>query len=254
MTARFDGNVVVVTGAGQGIGAAIARSFAEQGATVVVTDIRADTATTTAIEINAATGATVLARPLDVTRSAEVAALADQVVAEHGRVDVLVNNAGIVLGAASFDYDDDTWNRTLAVNLSGPFYTAREFGRRMRGRGGAIVNVSSVAALRAPRADPHIGYDATKAGVIALTRSLAAEWAPEGIRVNAVAPGYTNTDILKAVGSENPEVVAGWRSHIPQGRLAEPVEIAQAVRFLASTEASAVTGHVLVADGGYSTW
>ncbi|MFF5988493.1 SDR family NAD(P)-dependent oxidoreductase [Prauserella flavalba] len=224
--------------------------MAERGATVVIADIRHDAAAAKAEEIEQRSGSRVRAARLDVTDPEAVRALAGSC----GRVDVVVNNAGIATSAPTFELTDEAWRRTLDINLSGPFHVSREFGRLMRGRGGAIVNISSIAAFKATRPEVHVGYDVTKAGIIGLTRTLAAEWAREGIRVNAVAPGYTNTDILREVGAESPETVQAWKAQVPQHRLIEPAEIAEAVAFLASPAASAVTGHVLLADAGYTAW
>lgn len=232
----------------------MARTFAHRGASVIIADLQERAAVETARTLTGAGGGVVEAEPLDVTDSAAVAALAARLSEQYGGVDIVVNNAGIVTNNPSFEFSDDDWDRTLAVNLSGPFYLCREFGKRMRGRGGSIVNVSSIAGLKATRPEVHLGYDVTKAAIVGLTRTLAAEWAPEAIRVNAVAPGYANTDLLKSVGSTSPETVREWRSQVPQDRLIEPAEIAEAAAFLASDAATAITGHVLVADGGYTAW
>jgi NAD(P)-dependent dehydrogenase (short-subunit alcohol dehydrogenase family) len=247
---RLNGKTAVVTGAAQGIGAAVARKLTAQGARVIIADIQADAARERASALAAETGAEVVAEQLDVTDSRAVSTLAES----SGPVDIVINNAGIATNAPTFDMTDEAWRRTLDINLTGTFLMCREFGRTMRGRGGAIVNVSSIAGFKATRPEVHVGYDATKAAIIGLTRTLAAEWASEGIRVNAVAPGYSNTDILKAVGAESPETLEQWKTQVPQGRLIEPAEIAEVVAFLAAPSASAVTGHVLVADGGYTAW
>ncbi|MDQ0381279.1 SDR family NAD(P)-dependent oxidoreductase [Amycolatopsis thermophila] len=248
----LDGKVAFVTGGAQGIGAAISAALAEAGATVVIGDLDEERAGRTAGEVAAAAGGKAGAVAVDVTDPVSVAAAARATLDRHGRVDVLVNNAGISNDQPTFEHDDATWDRTIAVNLSGAFFAAREFGRHMRERGGAIVNISSIAALVAGSPERHVAYDVSKAGIIALTRTLGVEWAPLGIRVNAVAPGYTDTEILRAVGSANPEVLDTWLSQVPQRRLIDPAEIARVVTYLASDGASAITGQLIVADGGYS--
>jgi len=242
----LDGAVALVTGGAQGIGAAISTRLAASGATVVIGDLDTDTAGRTADGI----GGDVV--PLDVTDPGSVTAAAAATVKRHGHVDVLVNNAGISNDVATLEHSDAEWNRIIGVNLTGAFLASREVGRRMD-RGGAIVNISSIAGLLAGRPERHVAYDVSKAGIIALTRTLGVEWARRGIRVNAVAPGYTNTRILQDVGSTTPEVLDAWRAQVPQERLLDPAEIAAVVAYLASPDASAITGQVIVADGGYTS-
>lgn len=249
---EFTGKVAVVTGGAGGIGSATATVLAEKGATVVVADLDPVAGERLAAELSAATPGTVVYRTLDVTDGVAVAALADDLVAEWGRVDLLMNNAGIVESSPTLQLTQAVWDRTIAVNLTGAFLCAREFGRVMAAAGGgAIVNVSSIAGIRAVHPEIHVAYDVSKAGVAQLTRTLAVEWVSLGIRVNAVAPGYTRTPILDEVGRTDPAIVADWISQIPQRRLMEPRDIATAVCFLFSDAASAMTGHVLAADGGY---
>ncbi len=251
-TPRLAGKVAFVTGAARGIGAAIARRLADCGATVVVGDIHPDRAQDTGEAICAATGRETAALGIDVSDSASVTAAARATVERFGRVDVLVNNAGIANDHATFDHDDATWERTLAVNLTGVFYASREFGRHLGEHGGAIVNISSIAALVAGRPERHVAYDVSKAGVIALTRTLGVEWAPLGVRVNAVAPGYSDTEILREVGAGDPAILDDWLSQVPQRRLIDPADIARVVSYLASDDAAAITGQLIVADGGYT--
>jgi NAD(P)-dependent dehydrogenase (short-subunit alcohol dehydrogenase family) len=246
------GKTIVVTGGARGIGAATVARLARGGATVVIVDILEDLGAETAREVTAAGGGQVSFRALDVTRGADVARVAGEVRSEHGRIDGLLNCAGIVESSPTFDLDDETWGKTIAVNLTGSFVCAREFGRHIAdGGGGSVVNISSIAGLKAVHPELHVAYDASKAGVAQLTRSLAAEWAPLRVRVNAVAPGYTRTTILDAVGREDPQILEDWISQIPFGRLLEPPEIAEVVGFLLSDASSAVSGHVLVADAAY---
>lgn len=237
--------VAVVTGAGQGIGLAIARRFAASGAHVVITELNPETGSSAADEL----GGRFI--PLDVSDPSAVAETADRIAADYGRIDVLVNNAGIAHENDALDVTDATWNRILAVDLTGSFVASREFGRHfVRQRHGSIVNISSIAAFIGTNPEYHVAYDVAKAGVAQLARSLAVEWAQYGVRVNAVAPGRTNTKILETVGLSDPARMREWIEQIPQRRLIEPEEIAEAVFFLGSDAASAITGQTLIVDGG----
>ena len=241
---RSDRTVAVVTGAGQGIGYAIAAALAARGVLVVLTDRNAGTGEAAAKEL----GGVFL--PLDVSDPAAVAATADEVVRRFGQVDVLVNNAGIAHENDALEVTDEIWNRVLAVDLTGTFVACREFGRHMVGRrSGSIVNISSIAAFIGSNPEYHVAYDVAKAGVSQLARSLAVEWARYGVRVNAIAPGRTRTPILDTVGMDDPERMTQWIGQIPMGRLLEADEIAAAVVFVA-LDGSAVTGQTLLVDGG----
>lgn len=250
----FGGKVTVVTGAAQGIGAEIAGELARGGATVVIGDVQPETGTATAERLTAESSGWAEFRRLDVTDSAAISEVASSVMETHGRIDVLINNAGIAESSPTLELDDKTWQRTIDIDLTGSFLCAREFGRRMVDGGGAIVNVFSIAAFKAVRPERHLAYDVAKAGTAQMARVLAAEWAEYGIRVNAIAPGYTETQILREVGQTDPDTLETWLNQVPQHRLIQPSEIAQTVAFLASEHASAITGHVLLADAGYTLW
>lgn len=240
--------VAVVTGAGQGIGREIVRALASAGATVVVADLAAPTGTAVAEEVD---GAFV---QLDVTDSAAVDRAVGEIVDRHGRIDILVNNAGIVRNTPAEEIDDAEWRAIFAVNCDGAFWCSRAVGRTMLASGsGTIVNIASMSGLVVNRPQPQAAYNASKAAIIALTRSLAAEWAARGIRVNAIAPGYVATE-LTLRGMSNDEWREEWLRSTPLGRVAEPAEIAPAVLYLASDASSYVTGSVLVIDGGYTAW
>lgn len=239
------GRLAVVTGGAAGIGRAICEVLAEAGATVVVADRDAARAAALAETLGGH------ALGLDVTDAAAAEDAAADLAARHGAADILVNNAGIVMNAPALDMDLDDWRRVLDVNLTGVFHTARAFGRHMVAAGrGSVVNISSICGEVTVHPQPQVAYNAAKAGVNLLTRSLAVEWAGR-VRVNAVAPGYTATE-LTLLGRSKPDWFATWLAGIPMGRLAEPREIALAVAFLASDAAAYVTGTVLTVDGGYT--
>jgi NAD(P)-dependent dehydrogenase (short-subunit alcohol dehydrogenase family) len=238
------GRRAIVTGGASGIGRAIAEVLAEGGARVTIADRDLARAKATA----AAIGGDAIA--LDVT-DPDAAEAAAARYAEAGAPDVLVNNAGIVQNAPSLEVDLADWRRVIDVNLHGVFHTARAFGRHMVAAGrGSVVNISSICGAVAVHPQPQAAYNAAKAGVNLLTKSLAVEWAGR-VRVNAVAPGYTATE-LTLLGRSKPEWFETWLAGIPMGRLAEPREIGLAVAFLASDAASYVTGTVLTVDGGYT--
>lgn len=243
--------VAVVTGGAGGIGRAIAAHLAALGATVVVAD-RVAAVSQVAAEL-AASGARADSVVFDVTESASVDAACADVLARHGRVDILVANAGIAYESTMVDHTDADWRRVMAVNLDGVFYCVRAFGRDMvRRRAGAIVAMSSIAGVKAVRPELHVGYDVSKAGVAHLCRVLGVEWAPFNVRINAVGPGYTDTEMLAEVGRAKPEIMRIWLDDMPVHRLMRPDEIAAAIGFLVSDAAGGITGQLLMVDGGYS--
>ena len=248
---RLDGRIAVVTGAERGIGATIAEHFLALGATVVLAD-RSPSVRETAARLDPQ-GKRTSWLTLDVTDSSSLDAAADTVIQRHGAVDILAANAGISYEAAAIDHSDEIWRRALSVNLDGSFYSARAFARPMLQRGkGAIVLTSSIAGVKVVRPELHVGYDVAKAGVAHMTRVLGIEWAKQGLRVNAVGPGYTDTEMLADVGRTQPDVMKIWLEDMPNGRLLRKQEIASAVAFLASDAASGINGHVLMVDAGYS--
>jgi NAD(P)-dependent dehydrogenase (short-subunit alcohol dehydrogenase family) len=252
---KLDGRVAVVTGAGQGIGAACARALGEAGATVVVTDFMTDRVESSVAELRQlnikAHGA-----KLDVTDSAEVNTACADIVKTHGRVDILVNNAGVARsGVKAEDTGDEHWRFHMDVNIDGVFWCCRAFGSVMLKQGkGAIVNIGSMSGFIANKPQEQSYYNVSKAAVHHLTRSLAAEWATRGVRVNAVAPTYIETPLTSHDIYKDPERYNTWLSMTPMARVGQPDEIASVVHFLASDAASLMTGSIVLADGGYCCW
>ena len=252
MTAELEGRVCVVTGAGRGIGAAIAMSFANQGARIAILDRDPALGGESESRLTEA-GADARFYAVDVSDEAGAVSTAERVAADFGRVDVLVNNAGISRLGPSMSFPVEDFRASLDVMVTGVFLCSREFGKPLRaGGGGAIVNISSINGVVA--FPMRLAYSAAKAAVISMTRLLATEWAGYGIRVNAVAPGNTRTDMVQEAIDQGLIDVDTYMDHTPLRRLAEPEEIAEAVLYLASPRSGFVTGQVIAADGGWTAF
>ncbi len=244
------GRRAVVTGGGQGIGLACAHALGEAGATVVVAEMLADRAEQAVASLREK-GVAAEAAVLDVTDSAAVEAVA----ARYPDTAILVNNAGVAKSdVRAEDTTDEHWRFHIAVNLDGLFWCCRSFGRRMLERGqGSIVNIGSMSGFIVNKPQPQSFYNASKAAVHHLTKSLAAEWGERGVRVNAVAPTYIETPLTK-FGMEDRAMADVWIEMTPMKRVGQPEEIASVVLFLASDAASLLTGSIVLADGGYTCW
>jgi NAD(P)-dependent dehydrogenase (short-subunit alcohol dehydrogenase family) len=251
---RLGGRIAVVTGGGQGIGLACAEALAEAGAKVIIADRDPKAAEAGSGSLRA-NGHDVEIAVMDVTDSARVSEVADQLAAKHGKIDILVNNAGIARSETPAEnVTDEHWLNVVDVNLNGTFWCCRAFGRHMlEARSGSIVNIGSMSGFIVNKPQEQCYYNASKAAVHHLTKSLAAEWGARGVRVNAVAPTYVETP-LNAFVKSNRKMYDAWIGGTPMGRMGEVDEIASVVLFLASDAASLMTGSVVLVDGGYTCW
>ena len=249
----LDGQVGIVTGGGQGLGRVFCRAFAEAGADVVVAEINPETGPETAAEIGAM-GRRALFVETDVRDRSSAGAMVEKALAAFGRVDFLMNNAGIVHWEPAETVSEADWRKVVDVNLNGLFYCCQAAaGPMIERRAGRIINIASMSAYIVNTPQQQASYNASKAAVVHLTRSLAAEWAPYNLRVNAIAPGYMETDMTRAF-LQDPEYGGAWLQAVPMKRAGTPDELAPVAIFLASEASSYVTGATIAVDGGYTVW
>src|SRR6201986_3852962 len=251
---KLGGKTAVVTGGGQGIGFACVEALAEAGARVVIADRDTKAAQSARAEMKKKGYETEVV-DMDVTDSGQVTAIADELVSRHGKVDILVNSAGIARSETPAErVTDEHWLNVLDVNLNGTFWCCRAFGSHMlKARSGAIVNIGSMSGFIVNKPQEQSYYNASKAAVHHLTKSLAAEWGARRVRVNAVAPTYIAPPPPAFVKS-NPAMYDAWIAGTPMARLGRVEEIASVVLFLASDAASLMTGSIVLVDGGYTCW
>ena len=253
MSGLLDGHLAVVTGGGSGIGEAIAIGYAEQGAKVIVLDVDAAGAASTAQAIKAA-GGSAESVVLDVTDREASATVANQIEADHGRVSILVNNAGInrrnAMTAAKTDVFKD-WDDIIEINIKGVFNVTYAFMEQLRATKGRIINIGSIQSFVHVRTPNSAAYTTSKHGVLGFTKALAAELGKDGVRVNAIGPGFIETPLNEKVRNTNPELVKIFLDHTPLGRPGKPEDIVGPAVFLASDLAAYVTGGIVMADGGY---
>jgi len=247
---KLDGKAAAVAGGARGIGRRLSLALADAGANIAILDVLRDEADQT-LSLLKQLGRNAVFIECDVTQRDQVQSAAGQALASLGRCDVLVNCAGIVIHGDSRSVPEDEWDRVLDVNLKGTFLCCQAFAPQMIHNGwGRIINIASMSAHVVNRPQTQASYNASKAGVIQLTRSLAVEWAKYGVNVNSISPGYINTEMTQMVN----EYHDGWKADTPMGRLGKPEELQALCVYLASDASSYMTGSDVVIDGGFTCW
>lgn len=249
---RLDGKSIFVTGGARGIGKSVATAFCEAGADVAIVDMDIKTARETAEWLHETTGSDTIAIEADVTVPEQVNAMVEKVVAKYGKLDVAFCNAGICMNIPAEEMTYEQWSKVINVNLTGVFLTAQAAGRVMLKQGyGSIINTASMSAHIVNVPQPQCSYNASKAGVIQLTKSLAIEWAKRGVRVNCISPGYIGTDLTLSSESLKP-LIEKWNAMAPMGRLGRPDELQSVCVYLAGDTSSFTTGSDFVVDGAFT--
>jgi NAD(P)-dependent dehydrogenase (short-subunit alcohol dehydrogenase family) len=247
---KLSGKKAFVTGGARGIGKSVATALAEAGADIAIVDLDLATAEKTALELGKL-GVKTMAVKTDVTDPKDVDAMIDIILDAFGTIDIAFNNAGICINQPAEDMTFDAWKKVIDINLTGIFLTARAAGRVMiKNKKGSIINTASMSGHIVNEPQPQCAYNASKAGVILLTKSLAAEWATHNVRVNSISPGYIGTEMTLSAK----QWIPGWVERIPQKRMGNPEELQGAVLYLASDASTYTTGTDLIVDGGFTCW
>lgn len=249
---RLDGKAIYVTGAASGIGKCAAMAFAEAGADVAIVDINLEGAQKVADEIAEKTGSKTIAIECDVTKQDQVEAMVAKVVDTYGKLDACYNNAGIAVNAPAEEMTLAQWQKVIDINLTGVFLCATAAGRVMLKQGyGSIINTASMSGHIVNVPQPQCGYNASKAGVSLLTKSLAVEWAKKGVRVNCISPGYIGTDLIMSRDDLKP-LIGQWNAMAPMGRLGKPEELQSILVYLAGDTSTFTTGSDIIVDGAFT--
>lgn len=249
---RLDGKAIFITGGARGIGKSVAIGFAEAGANLAIVDVDLDEATKTAEEIAKAHGVKTIAIKTDVTNQKQVQDMVAKVVETFGRLDVAFCNAGICINEPAEEMSFESWKKVIDINLTGVFLTNQEAGKVMlKNGGGSIINTASMSAHIVNVPQPQSAYNASKAGVIQLTKSLAIEWAKKNVRVNSISPGYIGTELINNAPNLVP-LIEKWNAMAPLGRLGKPEELQSICVYLAGDTSSFTTGSDFIVDGAFT--